>query len=162
MKNGILKFGIGGMILSVALLSYSCGGGNKESAEGEAAPPPKSMVDEAEEADPMNDKGIGPITSVKLGSEIDMDLAKKGEEVYGQMCTACHKPDQDFIGPAPKGVLERRSPEWIMNMILNPEEMVQKNKIAKDLLIKFNGAPMANQNLTEEQTRAVLEYFRTL
>ena len=27
---------------------------------------------------------------------------------------------------------------------------------------KFNGSPMANQNLTEAEARAVLEYFRTL
>lgn len=150
------------MILSGALLTFSCGGGSKESAEGEAAPPPNSMVEKAEEVDPMDDKGIGPVSSVEFGSKIDMDLAKKGEELYGQMCTACHRQDQDFIGPTPKGIMERRSPEWIMNMILNPEEMVQKNKIAKDLLIKYNGAPMANQDLTEEQARAVLEYFRTL
>ena len=162
MKKEILKFGITGMILSIALLTFSCGGGSKESAEGEAAPPPNSMVEKAEEVDPMDDKGIGPVSSLELGSEIDTDLVKKGEEIYGQMCTACHKQDQDFIGPAPNGVLERRSPEWIMNMILNPEEMVQKNKAARDLLIKFNGAPMANQNLTEEQARAILEYFRTL
>ena len=75
---------------------------------------------------------------------------------------ACHRPDKKFIGPAPKGVLERRTPEWVMNMILNPEEMVQKDPLAKDLLVEFNGSPMANQNLTEEEARAVLEYFRTL
>ena len=49
-----------------------------------------------------------------------------------------------------------------MNMILNPEEMVQKDPLAKELLIEFNGSPMANQNLTQEEARAVLEYFRTL
>ena len=49
-----------------------------------------------------------------------------------------------------------------MNMILNPEEMVINDPIAKDLLIKFNGAPMANQNLDEDQARAILEYFITL
>ena len=47
-------------------------------------------------------------------------------------------------------------------MILNPDEMVQKNEIAKKLLMEFNGSPMANQNLTEEEARAVVEYFRTL
>jgi hypothetical protein len=47
-------------------------------------------------------------------------------------------------------------------MILDPEDMIQKNALAKDLLIEFNGAPMANQNLTEADARAVLEYFRTL
>ena len=89
-------------------------------------------------------------------------MALLGKDVYDKMCTACHKPDKNFIGPAPKGILERRSPEWVMNMILNPEEMINKDPIAKKLLMEFNGAPMANQNLTEEQARQVLEYFRTL
>ncbi len=49
-----------------------------------------------------------------------------------------------------------------MNMILNPEEMVFKDPIAKKLLAEYNFAPMANQNLTEDQARKILEYFRTL
>ena len=73
-----------------------------------------------------------------------------------------HKPTKKFIGPAPKGILERRSPEWVMNMILNPEEMIANDPIAKQLLAEANGSPMANQHLTEEQARAVLEYFRTI
>jgi cytochrome c len=28
--------------------------------------------------------------------------------------------------------------------------------------MESNGSPMANQNLTEEEARSVLEYFRTL
>jgi hypothetical protein len=30
------------------------------------------------------------------------------------------------------------------------------------MIVENNGAIMANQNLTEEEARAVLEYFRTL
>ncbi len=110
----------------------------------------------------LDNKGVGPITSVTLDAEIDEALAVKGKEVYEQMCLACNKPDKKYIGPAPKGVLERRSPEWVMNMILNPQGMVTEDPLAKDLLQEFNGAPMANQGLTEDQARAVLEYFRTL
>ena len=89
-------------------------------------------------------------------------MAKKGEEAYVIKCSACHKATKKYIGPAPLGVLERRTPEWVMNMILNPEEMIAKDPIAKQLLIEYNGAPMANQNLTEEEARSILEYFRTL
>lgn len=149
------------IILSVLALSLtfmiSCGDkSNKENPEVK-----QEVIEEVADADPMKNIGIGPITSVTLADEIDMDLAKTGEEVYGKMCTACHKPDKRFVGPAPKGIMERRSPEWIMNMILNPDEMVQKDPIAKALLAEYL-SPMANQNLTEEQARAVLEYFRTL
>ncbi len=109
----------------------------------------------------FSNKGIGPIKAVTLGP-VDQLLVKKGQEIYKSMCTACHKPTKKFIGPSPKGILDRRSPEWIMNMILNPENMILKDPIAKDLLIEFNNAPMANQNLSEDDARAVLEYFRTL
>ncbi len=47
-------------------------------------------------------------------------------------------------------------------MILNPEEMVAKDPIAKQLLIEYNGSPMANQSLEQEEARKILEYFRTL
>ena len=160
MKINILRVGIAGMLMTTMLMTFGCGGGSKKSDE--SAPPPQSMVEEEEAVDPMENKGIGPITSVKLSDEVDQEMAAQGMEVYNQMCTACHKPDQDYIGPSPKGIMERRSPEWIMNMILNPVEMVEKDPIAKDLLIQYNGAPMADQNLTEEQVRQILEYFRTL
>lgn len=110
----------------------------------------------------LTNKGVGPIKSVALDATIDQNMVAHGSEVYKKMCTACHRADKKFIGPAPTGIMERRSPEWIMNMILNPEEMVQKDPLAKELLMEFNGAPMANQGLTEEDARAVLEYFRTL
>ncbi len=89
-------------------------------------------------------------------------MASAGAELFKTNCSACHKVDKRFIGPSPKGIMERRSPEWIMNMILDPQLMVEQDRCAKDLLVEFNGAAMANQNMTEEQARDILEYFRTL
>ncbi|SFR34893.1 Cytochrome c, mono-and diheme variants [Robiginitalea myxolifaciens] len=110
----------------------------------------------------LNTLGVGPIKSVSLDPEIDSDLAAAGEKLYGQLCIACHKVGKRFIGPAPNGILKRRSPEWVMNMILAPEIMVKEDPLAKELLQEFNGSPMSNQGLTEDQARAILEYFRTL
>lgn len=135
--------------------------GKKESVEQANDNKSKDVTPASQRID-LTNKGIGSIESITLGSEIDQVMATHGQEVYVKMCTACHKPDKKFIGPSPTGILERRTPEWVMNMILNPEEMVQNDPLAKDLLMEFNGAPMANQNLTEEEARAVLEYFRTL
>lgn len=126
-------------------------------AETPAAPAGGANVD-------LSNKGIGPVKTVNppLAATPDQALAEKGKELFKINCTACHKPTKKFIGPAPKGILERRAPEWVMNMILNPEEMIAKDPIAKQLLAEANGAPMANQHLTEEQARAILEYFRTI
>lgn len=160
-------------LFSLLLISLLIGCGGKEEKKKEGFSYEKKTTTETKTAAPatkvpasqqitLSDKGVGPITSIELPAEIDQAMVAHGEEVYKKMCTACHRPDKKFIGPAPKGIMERRSPEWVMNMILNPENMIQNNQLAKDLLAEFNGAPMANQNLTQEEARAVLEYFRTL
>ena len=70
--------------------------------------------------------------------------------------------NEESVGPAIKGILDRRSPEWIMNMILNPTEMLQEDPIAKKLLAEYNNEYMYNQNLIEDEAREIIEYFRTL
>ncbi len=110
----------------------------------------------------LEDKGVGRIQNLDLPETIDQEMVAKGEATFTTNCSACHKIEKRFIGPSPKGIMERRSPEWIMNMILDPQLMVEQDRCAKDLLIEFNGAAMANQNMTEEQAREILEYFRTL
>ena len=152
-----------------AIILIGCGGKEEKKKEGfsyekkasteqtkttEATVPASKQVD-------LSNKGIGPIKSLTLDA-VDQEMAAHGADVFKKMCTACHRPDKKFIGPSPKDILNRRAPEWVMNMILNPDEMVQKDPLAKALLIEFNGSPMANQNLSEEDARAVLEYFRTL
>lgn len=143
------------MILAV-LFTAACGGGsNSEQNSDQSAP-----TDEVVEDDPLQNKGIGPITSVTLG-EIDTAMANAGQASFKTKCKTCHRVDKRFVGPAIQGVLERRSPEWVMNMMLNPEVMVEEDPIAIELLAEYL-SPMANQNLSQEEARSILEYFRTL
>jgi mono/diheme cytochrome c family protein len=142
-------------IFTAGLILLGCGESQNKETAGENTQAPRTV-------DPMQDKGVGPVKNLVLPAEIDQELVAKGSEIFIAKCTACHKPDKKYIGPAPAGILERRTPEWIMNMILNPDKMIVENEIAKQLLIEYNGSPMANQNLTEEEARAILEYFRTL
>lgn len=157
-------------VLFVTLL-LSCGGKEEKKKEkisyGRKEVPvktetPKEKATPASKRIDLANKGVGPITSLTLDVEIDQKMADEGADIFKNMCTACHRPDKKFIGPPPAGVLERRSPEWVMNMILDPEGMVKNDPLAKELLMEFNGSPMANQNLTEKEARSVLEYFRTL
>lgn len=144
-------------ILTLGVLMSSCGGEKaKKEADSSAA---EEVKTEAAKVDPMTDKGVGTITSITLG-EIDPAMVAEGETIYKAKCTACHKISKRFVGPGLKGITERRTPEWIMNMILDPELMVKENEIARQLLIEYS-APMANQNLTEDEARKILEYFRT-
>lgn len=146
--------------------AWSCSSGDapdQGSGDQEASSSsPEEQADKtSSSADPMKSTGIGPVEKVELG-EFDKTLAEEGKVIFKDKCTACHKPDKKYIGPAPKDILERRSPEWVMNMILNPTEMIQKDPTAKKLLAEANGAVMADQNIEREEARAILEYFRSI
>lgn len=119
-----------------------------------------SKVETESGSSTLSDKGVGAISNVDL-VEIDNALVATGKNLFDTKCSACHKVEKRFVGPAIRGVIERRSPEWIMNMILDPEKMIKENPAAKQLLAEYL-APMANQSLTQDEARAILEYFRTL
>ena len=64
-----------------------------------------------------------------------------------------------YVGPDMSGVTLRRAPEWILNMILNPEEMVFNDDTAYELLAEYM-TQMPSMPVTHEQAFAILEYFR--
>ncbi len=145
----------------IAFISIQC---KQKEVKGEFSFTKKESKEQfkASETIDLDNKGIGPIDSIALSEEIDVDLASLGKEVYGQKCIACHKVGSTFIGPPPDGILKRSTPDWVMNMILNTEEMLQKDPLAKALFMEFNGQLMTNQQVTVDEARAMLEYFRTL
>ena len=102
-------------------------------------------------------KGVGPIQSVAVGA-IDEALVAKGQQLFSGTCSACHKLDQRYVGPALAGVTKRRTPEWIMNMVLNPTGMTAQDPTAKELLGQY--MTQMSVNVKEEDARAVLEFFR--
>ncbi|MEP0368390.1 MAG: cytochrome c [Cyclobacteriaceae bacterium] len=148
------------LVAALLVLLWACGGGSKSRIEQ------IKEQSKVEPADPYENwkqfHGVGPVEAFTLPAEIDQALVSNGKKIFDTKCTACHKVDKKFIGPSPKGILSRRNPAWVMNMILVPDKMVMEDPIAKKLIADFNGSPMANQSLTEEEARAVLEYFRTL
>ncbi|MEO9967442.1 MAG: c-type cytochrome [Reichenbachiella sp.] len=111
--------------------------------------------------DPMQNIGIGPIEQVDL-QPVNTNIAAEGQVLYDQLCRVCHNEIKQMEGPAHWGITKRRTPEWIMNMMLNPKEMAQNDPIAKILAERVNGVEMPDMNLSEEEALKILEYFRTL
>ncbi len=151
----------------VAFGIYACGGGN-QSAGGGATEQTQETKQEAKAGSSgeiviedtlswIGPEGV-PVKSVELGP-LNQELAKKGAELFKLKCTACHKIDQRYVGPALKGVTKRRNPAWIMNQILVPDYMIEHDPITKKLLEEYL-AKMTFQNVTEEDARALLEYLR--
>lgn len=156
------------LLLCLTLVAFvaSCGGKKEEKKDGFEVSRAKTQDKKADAGEgvpvDLDNKGVGPIKSLEFPADIDAEMAARGEAKFNSICVACHMVDQRMIGPAMKGVYERRSPEWVMNMILNPDGMLREDPIAKALLKEYNNAIMLNQNLTEEEARDVAEYLRTL
>ena len=148
---------------AVALASAACGPAdpNAASAAPAAAPAATASGATAGGLTPFQiEHGIGPITApVSVDAKVDEKMAKHGHELFEQKCSACHKMSERYVGPALGEVTKRRTPAFVMNMVLNPQGMVEKHPVTKKLLGEFF-VPMPNQNLTPDEARQVVEYLR--
>ena len=144
--------------LSAILLVSACKK-DENTAVGTSAEQNQAAAPAAESAPAASENGIGPVSELQVGESIDEAMADKGKSVFEAKCSACHKIDERFVGPALKDVTNRRKPAWIMNMVLNPTEMLQKDPTAKELLAEYL-TQMTFQNVSQDDVRAILEYFR--
>lgn len=146
--------------LLVAAAVAACGG-SEPSTEAPSTPPASSSPVPATE--PLSDveleQGIGPIRDLTLGP-IDPALAEEGEATFTLKCSACHKLEERYVAPPLGDVLSRRRPEFVMNMMLNANEMVQRHPEVRKLLAEYF-TPMTVQITDEAEARAVLEYLRS-
>lgn len=130
---------------------------------------PETMSDEASSSEsgidvnaPSDSKGVGPFAAadIKLG-KLDAAMAKKGKELFQTYCTACHTDTkQKLIGPGLKGITTIRTPQWILNMIMNPIQMTKEDPVAKALKKELNNVQMTYMGLSKKDARAVLEFLR--
>lgn len=136
------------MILLTALLFIGCSGetGQQENTE--------SFMEGQQQK-----KTYGKIQHVDVGTSIDATMASAGKEVFDVKCTACHKYDERYVGPALGKVTERRPPEYVMNMILDTETMIENDDTVKCLLQEYL-MKMPNQSVDEKDARNVLEHLR--
>ena len=105
--------------------------------------------------------GVGPIKEELKLEPINDNMVKRGKEIFDMKCIACHKFDSRLVGPPLKDVTKRRRPEWIMNQILNPVEMAQKDPITKELFAQYM-VQMTFQDVNTLDARALLEYMRAV
>ncbi len=147
MKNPILY------TVLIALL-VGCGGGTDSgSTESSKA---------AEPAVKASPKGVGEVKSVTLNNPLDADMIKRGKAIYEMKCAACHKlTEQRVVGPGWKGLMSRRTPEWIMNMITNVDMMLKEDPAAQAMLAECL-VRMPNQNISVGDARDILEFIREL
>ncbi len=160
---------IGSLLFAVSVIAISCGGGDtKDSTTTVASTEPTvdaTAMDTAATATGDNpsydpNRGAGKFTDVKVGDKLDVAMAAKGQKVAELKCYSCHKlTDEKLVGPGWKGVTSRHHPDWIMNFMTNPDEMLDKDPKAQAML-DICMVRMPNQNLKDNEARELLEFMR--
>jgi cytochrome c5 len=120
------------------------------------------MVADPASYDPKRGEGKYTAELLALTDKLNEAQAKTGEDVSNVKCTSCHKmSDEKLVGPGWKDVTKRRTGEWIMNFITNPDPMLDKDPEAQAML-ELCLVRMQNQSLTDEDARAILEFMRQI
>lgn len=146
-------------LVFIVLIACGGNGGRKTDSTSPAATPTKiKSTDEMLDYKTEGSKGVGAITSF-THKPFDAQLANKGVELFVSKCAMCHGFDRTLVGPSLDGVVKRRTPEWIMNMMLDPATMLDKDPDAQALSKEF-ASPMISLGLQQEEARAILEYLR--
>lgn len=103
--------------------------------------------------------GIGPITERVTLNEADSELAQRGKMIFDSLCIACHQLDAVVTAPRLRNTANNRSPEFILNYILNPEEMSQRHPVGQQLAIEYPGVK-SRLGIERDDAFALLDYLR--
>lgn len=145
------------LVLASTLFFAACGGDEKPAG---AATQPAAPGENPEAKMLAEGRGIGEVKSVELKTPLEAERVNRGKSIYDMKCQACHRlDDKRVVGPGWKDVTKRRKPEWIMNMIINVDVMLDKDDEAQKLL-ELCLTRMPNQNVSVGDARDVLEYMR--
>ncbi len=142
----------------------ACGGGSSSKTEAAAGTEESAVASTETGANPEYDpkRGEGKFTAenVQVGATVDAAMATDGEKIQGVKCSSCHKlTDEKLVGPGWKDVTVRRTPEWLMNFITNPDPMIDKDPSVQASL-ELCLVRMPNQSLTDDEARHIVEFMR--
>lgn len=86
--------------------------------------------------------------------------AVAGKLSFESKCLACHSiAGGDKLGPDLHLVTKRRDDAWFTRWMKDPEGMVKTDPIGKEMLAKYK-VPMPNQNVSDQEIREYLAYFK--
>ncbi len=144
------------LLFAISVFTACAPDKSKVAEEDDSYEPNKNAV--AEVADPS--KGLGQIHNVELKTPLETERIGRGKAIYEMKCQACHKlDDMRVVGPGWKDVTKRRKPDWIMNMILNVDMMLDQDPEAQKLL-ELCLMRMPNQNVSVGDARDIIEFMR--
>jgi mono/diheme cytochrome c family protein len=89
---------------------------------------------------------------------------QQGKQLFYDKCASCHMINKEMTGPALRGV-ESRWPdkEKLYAFIRNSQEIIAKDKYARELWLQFNQTIMlSHPDLTDAQIDQILGYIKSV
>ena len=85
-----------------------------------------------------------------------------GEVSFNRNCSGCHNFRQDAIGPQLSGVTGKRSVDWLVRYIKNPQEVISSgDKDAQDLLKQYKIVMPSFGYLPDSEIHALIAFMHT-
>jgi cytochrome c5 len=149
-------------IIAFSAMLAACGGSSADAGKTPATADAVSTAAKDPNANPSYDpnRGEGKFTHVEVTPALNVVMADKGKNIVDVKCSSCHKmTSEKLVGQGWAGVTKRHSAEWIMNFITNTDLMINKDPKAQAML-ELCLVRMPNQNLSDEEARALYEFMR--
>ena len=91
----------------------------------------------------------------------DEQVIQEGKSIFNANCSACHRLDQKLIGPALRGVTDRREVQWAKDFIHNSQKMIASgDPVAVALFAEYNNAVMPPMPfLSDDDLNRLLAYI---
>jgi cytochrome c551/c552/preprotein translocase subunit SecG len=91
----------------------------------------------------------------------DEQVVQEGKSLFNANCSACHRLDQKLIGPALRGVTDRREVQWAKDFIHNSQKLISSgDPTAVALFAEFNNVIMpAMPFLSDDDLNYLLAYI---
>ena len=99
-------------------------------------------------------------TAFSQENVIDPAIIASGEKLYNANCTQCHAINEVVIGPALKGIEERRERPWLLSWIKNSQKVIESgDEYAVALYEEYKKVAMPAYPFTDAEIISVLEYI---
>lgn len=95
-------------------------------------------------------------------AETNAQTAAEGAALFKQKCTSCHAINQKVVGPALKGLSDRREEAWLIKWIRNSQAMIAAgDPTAVALYKEYNESVMtAFPELSDDDIKGILAYIK--